>query len=71
MELNFSELDNVTTQNPYEQLNSNDYEIWALDQKWSDLQINDKWFCLDKDPIKQRAIWSTIQTNVGKHTNSS
>ena len=25
MELNFSELDNVTTQNPYEQLNSNEY----------------------------------------------
>ena len=54
-----------------EKLNDNNFEHWALDQKWSDLQINDKWFCLDKDPIKQRAIWSTIQTNVGKHTNSS
>ena len=27
MELNFSELDNVTTQNPYEQFNENDYGV--------------------------------------------
>ena len=50
-----------------EKLNGNDYEIWALDQKWAELQIKDKWFCIDKDPIKQREIWSTIQSNVGKH----
>jgi ribonuclease HI len=50
-----------------EKLNGNDYEIWALDQKWAQLQIKDKWFCIDKDPIKQREIWSTIQSNVGKH----
>ena len=40
------------------------FEHWALDQKWAELQNKDKWFCIDKDPIKQRAIWSTIQSNV-------
>ena len=39
------------------------FEHWALDQKWAELQKKDKWFCIDKDPIKQRAIWSTIQSN--------
>lgn len=39
-------------------------EHWALDQKWAELQNKDKWFCIDKDPIKQRAIWSTIQSNI-------
>ena len=40
------------------------FEHWALDQKWAELQNKDKWFCIDKDPIKQRAIWSTIQSNL-------
>ena len=48
-------------------MNGNDYEHWALDQKWFDIQMKDKWFCFDKDPIKQREIWSTTQTNVGKY----
>ena len=39
------------------------FEHWALDQKWAELQNKDKWFCIDKDPVKQRAIWSTIQSN--------
>jgi GR25 family glycosyltransferase involved in LPS biosynthesis len=39
-------------------------EHWALDQKWAELQNKDNWFCIDKDPIKQRAIWSTIQSNI-------
>ena len=42
------------------------FEHWALDQKWAELQNKDKWFCIDKDPIKQRAIWSTIQSNASK-----
>ena len=54
-----------------EKLNGNDFEQWALDQKWFDIQMKDKWFCFDKDIIKQRAIWSTTQTNVGKYANSS
>jgi GR25 family glycosyltransferase involved in LPS biosynthesis len=44
-------------------MTSDGHEQWALDQKWSELQKKDKWFCIDKDPIKQRAIWSTIQSN--------
>jgi len=36
------------------------FEFWALDQKWAELQIKDNWFVIDKDPVKQRAIWSTI-----------
>ena len=51
---------NMSPQNMF----SKGYEPWALDQKWSQLQNHNMWFCMDKDPIKQRAIWSTIQTNV-------
>jgi len=39
-------------------------EHWALDQQWAKIQNKDNWFCIDKDPIKQRAIWSTIQSNI-------
>ena len=41
-------------------LTDNGFEYWALDQKWAELQTKDNWFCYNKDPIKQRAIWSTI-----------
>ena len=41
-------------------------EHWALDQRWSEIQGKDNWFCINKDPIKQRSIWSTIQSDVGK-----
>ena len=44
----------------HNKLTGNNYEIWALDQKWAEIQMKDNWFVLDKDPIKQRAIWSTI-----------
>lgn len=47
-------------------MTSNGYEHWALDQRWAELQENNMWFCIDKDPIKQRNIWSTIQSDVGK-----
>ena len=40
-------------------LSGNNYEFWALDQKWAELQKKDKWFCINKDPIQQRNIWST------------
>ena len=43
----------------HNKLTGNNYEFWALDQKWKDLQNKDKWFCINKDPIKQRDIWST------------
>ena len=47
-------------------MSSKGYEHWALDQKWAELQKNNMWFCIDKDPIKQRAIWSTIQSDANK-----
>jgi len=47
-------------------MSSKGYEHWALDQKWAELQKNNMWFCIDKDPIKQRAIWSTIQSDASK-----
>jgi len=47
-------------------MTSNGFEYWALDQKWAELQKNNMWFCINKDPIKQRDIWSTIQSNVNK-----
>ena len=43
-----------------EKLSGDNFEQWALDQKWADLQRKDNWYALDKEPIKQRAIWSTI-----------
>ncbi len=45
-----------------DKLNENNYEPWALDQKWSSLQERDRWYCLDKDPVRQRAIWSTTMS---------
>jgi hypothetical protein len=47
-------------------LSSDNYEHWALDQKWAEIQGNDNWYCFDKDLIKQRAIWSTIMTESHK-----
>ena len=44
----------------HHKLSGQGFEYWALDQKWAELQMKDKWFSIDKDPIKQRAIWSTI-----------
>ena len=44
----------------HKKLSGQGFEHWALDQKWAELQIKDNWFVIDKDPIKQRAIWSTI-----------
>jgi hypothetical protein len=34
MELNFSELDNMNTQNPYEKFNSNDYDLDNSEKYW-------------------------------------
>jgi GR25 family glycosyltransferase involved in LPS biosynthesis len=54
--------DNMTP----EKLSGNGFEFWALDQKWAELQKKDNWYCLDKDPIKQREIWSTIMSESHK-----
>jgi GR25 family glycosyltransferase involved in LPS biosynthesis len=49
-----------------DKLNEDNYEPWALDQQWRILQERDKWYCLDKDIIKQRAIWSTTMSQSHK-----
>lgn len=45
-----------------DRLTQKGHEPWALDQQWASLQERDHWYCLNPDPIKQRAIWSTIMT---------
>jgi len=44
-------------------LSGDNYENWALDQKWMSLQEKDKWYSFSIDLIKQREIWSTIMKN--------
>jgi len=48
-------------------MSSKGNEHWALDQKWAEIQTKDNWFCINKDPIKQRSIWSTIQSDSSKY----
>lgn len=49
-----------------DRLNEDNYEPWALDQQWRSLQERDRWYCLDKDIVKQRAIWSTTMSQSHK-----
>lgn len=49
-----------------DRLNEDNYEPWALDQQWRILQERDRWYCLDKDIVKQRAIWSTTMSQSHK-----
>jgi hypothetical protein len=49
-----------------DRLNEDNYEPWALDQQWRSLQERDRWYCLDKDLVKQRAIWSTTMSKSHK-----
>jgi len=49
-----------------DRLNEDNYEPWALDQQWRTLQERGKWYCLDKDIVKQRAIWSTTMSQSHK-----
>jgi GR25 family glycosyltransferase involved in LPS biosynthesis len=46
----------------HSKLSGNNFENWALDQKWFDIQMKDNWYVLSPDPIKQRAIWSTTMS---------
>ena len=48
-------------------MSSKGYEHWALDQRWAEIQGKDNWFCINKDPIKQRSIWSTTQSDASKY----
>lgn len=49
-----------------DRLNEDNYEPWALDQQWRILQERDRWYCFDKDLVKQRAIWSTTMSQSHK-----
>ena len=49
-----------------DRLNEKGHEPWALDQQWRTIQERDRWYCLDKDVIKQRAIWSTTMSQSHK-----
>ena len=46
--------------------NNNDFEPYALDQKWSELQGKDNWYGFKTDLLKQRNIWSTINDKGNK-----
>jgi len=47
-------------------LSGDNFENWALDQRWSTLQEKDNWYVLSPNPIKLRAIWSTIMSESHK-----
>jgi hypothetical protein len=47
-----------------DKLNEHGHKPWALDQQWLKLQEMDHWYSLNPDPIKQRAIWSTINVDL-------
>ena len=49
-----------------DKLSGDNYEYWALDQKWLSLQEQDRWYSFSIDLIKQRDIWSTIMKNSHK-----
>ena len=44
---------------------SNGHENYSLDQNWNNMQKDDKWYCWDKDLMKQRGISSTINADTG------
>ena len=49
-----------------DKLSGDNYEYWALDQKWLSLQEQDRWYSFSIDLIKQRDIWSTTMKNSHK-----
>ena len=42
------------------------HEPYALDQKWTELQKTDKWYCFNTDLMKQRSSASTINAKGGE-----
>ena len=49
----------------------NGLESYALDQQWAKLQKVDNWFGFKVDPSKQRAVWSSIQSNIHSNINNT
>jgi hypothetical protein len=60
MELNFSELDNMTTQNPYEKFNENDYGVDNNSEKyWEQAKCQN-----EQQTKKKRVSFNDILTNM-------
>lgn len=60
MELNFSELDNMTTQNPYEQFNENDYGVDNNSEKYWEQAKSEK----EQQTKKKKVSFNDILTNM-------
>ena len=60
MELNFSELDNMTTQNPYEQFNENDYGVDNNSEKYWEQAKNEK----EQQTKKKKVSFTDILSNM-------
>jgi hypothetical protein len=60
MELNFSELDNMTTQNPYEQFNENDYGVDNNSEKYWEQAKSQK----DQQTKKKKVSFNDILSNM-------
>ena len=60
MELNFSELDNMTTQNPYEQFNENDYGVDNNSEKYWEQAKSQK----EQQTKKKKVSFTDILSNM-------
>ena len=60
MELNFSELDNITTQNPYEQFNENDYGVDNNSEKYWEQAKSQK----EQQTKKKKVSFNDILSNM-------
>ena len=60
MELNFSELDNITTQNPYEQFNENDYGVDKNSEKYWEQAKSQK----EQQTKKKKVSFTDILSNM-------
>ena len=60
MELNFSELDNITTQNPYEQFNENDYGVDNNSEKYWEQAKSQK----EQQTKKKKVSFTDILSNM-------
>jgi hypothetical protein len=60
MELNFSEIDDMTTQNPYEQFNVNDYGVDNNSEKYWEQAKSQK----EQQPKKKRVSFNDILSNM-------
>jgi hypothetical protein len=65
MELNFSDLDNMNTQNPYEQFNQNDYGLDNSEKYWEQAKSQK-----EEQTKKKRVSFNDILTNMNLVVNN-